>query len=1090
MRDEALRDRGGYRAVDTDDPDESELLYRVTTDDEADRMPPVDSGRSLTEAESDVLARWIAGGAHYAEHWAFVKPERPAPPDVARAGWPRSELDRFVLARLEAEGLEPSPEADRWTLARRASLDLTGLPPTPEEARAFAEDERPDAYERYLDRLLASPAYGERWARVWLDLARYADSKGLGSDPLRTIWRYRDWVIDAYNENLSYVEFTRDQMAGDLLDDPTLEQRVATAFHRNTMTNTEGGTDDEEFRVAAVKDRVNTTGQVWMGLTVGCAQCHSHKFDPITQREYYELFAFFDQTEDRDLPDDRPLLRVPSLEGRPEYERLSAEIAGLEGELVDPDRDVAAALARWEETLAADARAWRTLRPTEVLTAEGTGSRIEADGSVLHHGASPQTETTTLVAESDVEGIAALRLEVLPHAEIPGGGPGRGPAGNFVLNDLRLEVERARAAPVRGRYLRITNTGNELLSLAEVEVFDDGVNVAPDGEARQSTTAYEGPAHLAIDGNTDGQYHASRSVTHTDHQDDPWWELDLGRDRELDRIVIWNRTDGRLEERLSSFEVELLDAAHEAVWRTAVEETPDPSLALEPATHRALVPLEHASADFAEEGWGPERAIDRSKGRGSGWAIAPRGGEAHAAVFRTRWPVGAPGGARLRLTLAQVNGGGLVLGRFRVSVTDRPDALEPPAEVAAVLAKPPAERAPDELERLRAYFATQDPELAAIRERIAALEIERKAIASVTVPVMSELAPDSRRTTRVLQKGNFLRPGDAVEARVPAELHAWPGGAPRNRLGLAAWLTDDDNPLTARVAVNRLWARLFGRGLVESEEDFGTQGTPPSHAELLDWLAVEFVEGGWDQKAFLKELCTSATYRQSSRATPDRLERDPKNRLFSRGARFRLEAEMVRDQALAVSGLLSRKMYGPSVFPPQPEGLWQAAFNGADRKWNTSRGEDRYRRGLYTFLRRTSPYPSMTTFDAPTRETCTSRRFRTNTPLQAFVTLNDPAYVEAAQALARRIVREGGETAEERARFGLELALVRPADEPGRSPSSSSSRAPSSRATRRTRPRRRGSRPSRSGRCQRARTPRSSRRGPWSRTSCSTWTRS
>ncbi len=629
-------------------------------------MPPMQTGNSLTTAQIATLKRWIARGATYAEHWAFVKPTRRPLPEVRHRAWPRRELDFFVLARLEKEGLSPTTEADRYTLLRRVSLDLRGLPPTPREVEAFVRDTSADAYEKAVDRFLQDAAYGERWARMWLDLARYADSAGYGSDPLRpNIWPYRDWVIDAFNRNLPFDQLTREQLAGDLLPQPALDQRIATAFHRNTMTNTEGGTDDEEFRVAAVKDRVDTTLQVWMGLTMGCAKCHSHKYDPITQKEYYRFFAFFNQTADNDQPDERPTLAVPTVQQR------------------QRNRDI----------------------------------------------------------------------------------------------DQRIAERKKR--------------------LAE-------------------------PARVAV-----------------------------------------------------------------------------------------------------------------------------------AAVRRTAIPV----------------------------------------------------------------------ESLSLLGEIAKLEKSRPAI--LAVPVMEELPAHRQRQTHLMVKGNFLNPGEKVEPGVPAAFHPWPKDAPLNRLGMAKWLLDPDNPLTARVAVNRYWAQLFGTGLVETEEDFGTQGEMPSHPELLDWLATEYVRLGWDTKAFLKLLVTSATYRQSSRVMPEVLAKDPRNRLLSRGPRFRLEAEMVRDQALALSGLLSRKMHGPSVYPPQPPGLWQAAFNG-QRTWAMSSGVDRYRRGLYTFWRRTVPYPSMAAFDATSRETCTVRRIRTNTPLQAFVTLNDPVYVEAAQAW-----RDGSSRKAERpprtAPLRAEVVLVPPA---------------------------------------------------------------
>jgi mono/diheme cytochrome c family protein len=668
-REEALKERKVGAAIVPNKPGDSLLVERITAEDESERMPPKETGNTLTPEQITTLKRWIEQGAPYAEHWAFVKSQRPELPLVRDERWDRNPIDRFILARLEKEGLKPSPEADRFILLRRASLDLRGLPPTLEEIEQFAKDQSPGAYEKMVDRFLKDPAYGERWARLWLDLARYADSAGYGSDPLRpNMWRYRDWVIEAFNRNIPYDGFTMEQIAGDLLPNPTLEQRMATAFHRNTMTNTEGGTDDEEFRVAAVKDRVDTTLLVWMGVTMGCAKCHNHKFDPITQKEYYRFFAFFNQTADNDQPDERPVMAAPT----PEISKRVGEIDAL---------------------------------------------------------------------------IAAVRQ-------------------------------------------RLTQP----------------------------------------------------------------------------------------------------DARTVASW--VAERTP----------------------------------------------------------FSSRWVA--------------------TLGEITKLQKSRPEVP--------------------------------------------------------TLPVMQELPPKQHRKTHLLIKSNFLDPGEEVQPGTPAGLFPLPKDAPLDRLGVAQWLVHPDNPLTARVAVNRYWAQLFGKGIVETEEDFGTQGELPTHSELLDWLATEYVRLGWDTKAMLRLIVTSATYRQSSKVTSEALKKDPKNRLLGRAPRYRLEAEMVRDQALAVSGLLSQKVGGPSVYPPQPPGLWQAAFNG-QRTWPTSSGEDKHRRGLYTFWRRTIPYPSMTTFDAPSRETCSIKRIRTNTPLQAFVTLNDPVYVEAAQALARRIVKEGGATPEERARFGLKVCLCRPA---------------------------------------------------------------
>jgi hypothetical protein len=711
LRESAIQPlKSGDAAIVPGDPDSSALYLRVTEDDETLRMPPKKTGERLSTSDVDVLRRWIEQGAAYTRHWSLVAPRLLPLPRVRRRAWPRNGIDFWVLARIEAQGLEPSPKADRHVLLRRLSLDLRGLPPTPEEVDRFIQDSAPDAYEKAVDCFLADPAQGERWARMWLDLARYADSAGYGSDPLRpNMWRYRDWVIDAFKNNVPYDQFTIAQIAGDLLPGATLSDRMATAFHRNTMTNTEGGTDDEEFRVAAIKDRVDTTAQVWMGLTMGCAKCHSHKYDPISNEEYYRFYAFFNQTADSDRPDESPVIPAPTPEESERTREIDTRITTLRKTLETRAPGLREAQARWEASLA--------------------------------------------------------------------------------------------------------------------------------------------PANTA----------ARKGI---------------------------------------------------------------------------------------------------------------------------------------------------------------------PKEILSVLDTSAMKRTKEQSEAVARYFRTVAPELKPLRDQIAALEKSKPA--TPTLPVMVELSEKERRITHLLHKGNFLDPGVPVTPSVPQALHAYPLGAPANRLGLGRWLVDTQNPLTARVAVNRYWAQIFSKGLVETEEDFGTQGEPPSHPELLDWLAVWFRESGWNTKALVRLIVTSATYRQTSKATPELLRQDPPNRLLARAPRMRLEAETVRDQALALSGLLCRKVGGPSVFPVQPPGLWQAAFNG-ERTWSTSQGRDRYRRGLYTFWRRTVPYPSLATFDAPSRETCTIRRPRTNTPLQSFVTLNDPVYVETAQALARRIVREGGAGTAARARYGLELCLCRPA---------------------------------------------------------------
>jgi hypothetical protein len=678
LRDVAIKPgKSGNIAIVPGAPEKSELVARITAKDPDDRMPPLKTGKTLNKTQIELLRRWIAQGAPYAIHWAYVKPVRPPLPAVRHKRWPRNPIDRFILARLEREGLAPSAPADKPTLVRRVSLDLTGLPPTTAEVDEFLQDKSPDAYEHLVDRLLSKPAFGEHWARMWLDLARYADSAGYADDPPRTIWAFRDYVIKAFNENKPFDRFTIEQIAGDLLDDADEETETATAFHRNTMTNNEGGTSDEEFRNAAVVDRVNTTMSVWMGTTMACAQCHTHKYDPFTQTEYFRFFALFNNTEDADRTDEAPVLDFSSLTEKKQREQLQAEIAEIEARL-------------------------------------------------------------------------AATNKPLPFP------------------------------------------------------------------------------------------------TKTDLQTSP-----------------------------------------------------------------------------------------------------------------------------------------------------------PPPEFAS----------------------TQTTADKSDRDQLKKLKKELEAMKVNTVPIMRELAVDKRRKTFVEFRGNYLALGDEVTPAVPVVFQPLAPGAPLNRLTLARWLVDENNPLTARVIANRFWEQIFGTGIVRTCEDFGTQGDAPTHPELLDWLATELVAQHWDVKAFLRLLVSSATYCQASAVTPKLLAKDPDNILLARGPRFRAPAEVIRDQALAVSGLLSSKMYGPPVRPPQASLGLSAAFGGS-LDWKTSTGEDRYRRAIYTEWRRTNPYASMATFDAPSREVCALRRPRSNTPLQALVTLNDPVYVEAAQALGERMAKAPGSDGE-RLTYGFRLCLAR-----------------------------------------------------------------
>jgi hypothetical protein len=911
VRDVAIGEaRSGLHAIVPGKPGESELVRRISSDEEGEVMPPPATKNPLSDAQKLMLRRWIAEGAEYKPHWAFVPPRQAPLPKVRQADWPRNAIDHFVLARLEAAGLRPSPQADRYTLVRRVSLDLIGLPPTPEEADAFVHDPAPDAYEKLVEQLLASPHYGERWARRWLDLARYADTNGYEKDRGRSIWPYRDWVINAFNADMPFDQFTIEQIAGDLLPGATLEQRIATGFHRNTMLNEEGGIDPLEFRFHAMTDRVGTTGTVWLGLTLGCAQCHTHKFDPISHREYYQVLAFLNNADEPEMDVPRPDLAARRAE-------LEAKIAAVEADLpnrfpADPKPGDARPIEvrrrehleqkfnAWLQQEAARAVHWTVLRPVE---AKSNVPRLTVldDNSVMASGDMSKRDIYDLKFRTDLRGVTALRLEVLPDASLPKHGPGRvyyeGAFGDFFLSEITLTAG--------GKPFRFSRASQS---------FANG-----------------GGAAAAIDGK-------------------------------------------------------------------------------------------------------PE----------TGWSIAGGQGKAHAAVFNLAEPLADAKDLAVSLLFERYYAAGL--GRFRISVTTDPSAesgvrnaesktphsalrtphlIEArglPADLEDLLLIPAERRTPAQRDQLLRHYLSVAPELAG--ERAAIQKLRDQMPVYPTTLVLSERPPDNPRPTYVHRRGEFLQPAERVEPGVLSVLPPLPKDAPRNRLTFARWLVDPGNPLVGRVTMNRQWAALFGRGLVRTTEDFGYQGEPPTHPELLDWLAVELVRRGWSIKQMHRLIVTSATYQQSSRVMPELLEKDPHNQLLARGPRFRIEAELVRDAALRISGLLSPKLGGPSVFPPQPAGVSSEGTYGP-LAWKVSEGPDRYRRGLYTFSKRTAPYAMATTFDAPSGEACLARREVSNTPLQALTLLNDPVFVEAAQALGRMTATKKA-SIEERAAHLFRCCLTRP----------------------------------------------------------------
>jgi hypothetical protein len=1017
-------------------PDESELVARITSDDIDERMPPEDFGKTLSPAEIDIVRKWVEQGGKYARHWSYVKPTRPeSPPATApHESWPINAIDHFTLHRMVQNDLKPSTNANRYTLIRRIYLDLIGLPPTIEEVDAFVNDPDPKAYEQLVDKLLRQPSFGEHWARKWLDLARYADSAGYADDPPRTIWAYRDWVIRSLNENVPFDQFTIEQLAADLLPEPDERQLIATAFHRNTLTNNEGGTQNEEFRNVAVVDRVNTTMTVWMGTTMACAQCHNHKFDPISQEEYFRFFAVWNSTQDADLRDESPRIQIFTDKQKLQKTDLTARVAELQNIIAQDTPELIAAQDDWENVLRQPAK-WTPRTPRTVNRKGELSTKILKDGFVLVEvAAEKDTYTIDLPVGDDASkdqatAIAALRLETLPHESLPAKGTGLG-GGNFVITGLKAQIVPDGDSPPSARFIRITNNGvKQILSLAEVQIFSGGDNVARTGVATQHSTAFAGPPELAIDGNTDGTYEKT-SVTHTDTVDNPWWEVDLAVAVSIDRIAIWNRTDNNLHTRLKNFTITLLDTERQPVWEQVIAAAPNPSAEYSPTNIRDIL-FRTAFADYHQDNFDPTDVLSGKTAANDGWAIGGETNVPHQLILVPDKPLTLSEAATLRVHIEQnsVHKNHL-LGHFRLSTTQDRVAIDRsrlPADLLAVVDMPAMKRTPEQSSKLSAHYRENVAE--ALRSERRELVKSQKTLAEMkpatSVPILRELAV--ARETRLQFRGNYLDKGDVVEVGLPAAFHAAPDDAALNRLTLAKWLMNDNNPLTARVITNRYWETLFGRGIVLTSEEFGSQGELPTHPQLLDWLATELVGNGWDTKSLIRTIVTSATYRQSAQVNQASLDADFGNVWLSRGPRVRLSAEMVRDQALFASGLLSDKMFGPPVKPPQPSFGLTAAF-GSSTDWKTSEGQDRYRRGIYTTWRRSNPYPSMVAFDAPNREVCTVRRSRTNTPLQSLVTLNDPVYVEAAQSLARRALQHEG-TLSEQIAHAFRCCVARPPTE-------------------------------------------------------------
>jgi hypothetical protein len=908
FREEALGvGKSGLRTIVPGKPDESELIARLTSKDPDARMPY--HAPPLSPQQIALLRQWIKEGAKWEDHWAFVAPKPQSLPSLKRAEWVRQPLDRFILARLEKENLAPSPEADKSALLRRVSFDLTGLPPTPEEQAVYLADSSPNAYEKQVDRLLASPRYGERWAAMWLDLARYADSKGYEADRDRPgMWPYRDWVIDAFNRNLPYNQFVIKQLAGDLLPNSTFEDQIATSFHRQTPDNDEGGTDDEEFRLVAAMDRSATTWSVLNGVTINCVQCHSHPYDPIRHAEYYKSLAFFNTSRDADLPEDTPVLYVPKDKDQyPEAAKLQQEIAALTHSVVDQGREL-------EER-----SQWTPLPITAASASEAPALRWEADQLERELARLPDEK---LSAKKKADKRKYLVKAIAETRKLAASKAGEKPVA-FQLHDG--EMRAAAHTPGQSVYELTATVDAPVMTALRIEVMPANPDTA---------------RHTPEDG------------------------------------FIVDQIDGWI---------------------------------VQPNGRRDKIPFRYFISDSDEN---LEAAVDRAaKSRLKSQPEPETGGfAANPNLFYKRWTVAVPAkplrlspGSRLKVHLTQTE-----------NVSDKP-ALVRRARITASADSSWSALTPD------SNFGTSLGQLTDLTRQL-------RKIRSVGTPVMVEQAEYEKRETREFERGNFLtKIGPALTPDVPGLFPKLPAGAPRNRLTLAKWFFLPDQPLTARTAVNRYWEQLFGTGIVETLENFGSVGEEPSHPELLDWLALHFQNDlHWDMKALLRELVTSATYRQSAEASPALTERDPRNRLLARGPQQRLTAEMVRDQALMASGLLSDAlgdtMGGPPVMPPQPEGVWNSVYN--DSKWVDATGPNRYRRAIYTYIKRTSGYPSFLTFDASEHDVSLARRIPTNTPLQALVTLNDPVYQEASEALAMRMMKET-DGLDERVECGARLVLSR-----------------------------------------------------------------
>jgi hypothetical protein len=936
---------GGGFAVVRGDPSRSVMLQRISSDNQGFRMPPAYMGYAkLPDKQIDLIRRWIEQGAKWQLHWSFIPPESAPRPQVMHTAWPRNPIDYYVLAHLQHGGLAPSPEADRATLIRRVTLDLTGLPPTPAEVDAFLSDHSPGAYEKVVDRLLSSPRYGENMAWQWLDAARYADTNGYQSDGVRNMWRWRDWVIDAYNRNMPFNQFTVQQLAGDMLPHATRDQIIATGFNRNHRTSAEGGIIDEEFRVAYVVDRVDTTSSVWLGLTVGCARCHDHKFDPILQKEYYQLFSYFNNVPEKGFVynwgNEEPYIQAPTPDQESKLRDLDAKLAAQQASYESLQPELAKSQRTWE----------RWVKSSQVPDWN------VSDGLILHFPLDGDLRETTGVYDrrNSFNRQPLLKESAAkpddPSEPVVTGGTGANLP--FVAGKL------GKAASFDGHdYVN----GGKVLNFNYLDPVTFAAWIYP--------TAANGAILSSVEDVHEGAGYGlylrdSKLAFHfTVRWTDLGWRLETAQPLTLNR---WHHVafayDGKRKTSGARFYVDGVPQETKALFDAMVWPLGDPQ------------PFRIGAGE------GPE---DRF----------------HGAIEDVRI-------------------------YNRALSTEEASVLPVAESVPEIASIPPSKRTPAQENKLAYCFLDQYAPAAVRESRLQLAEAQRSRDQyDASIPTVMVMKEGPQRDAFILKRGAYDAPGDRVSPALPHLLPPMPATFPNNRLGLAEWLVDRSNPLTARVTVNRFWQMLFGTGLVKTVDDFGSQGEWPAYQDVLDDLATNFMDGGWDVKALLKTMVTSATYRQSSKVTPELLEKDPENRLLARGPRFRLAPQAIRDQALAISGLLVEKVGGPPVKPYQPPGLWEEVSFGESYKPDT--GDGLYRRSLYTFWKRTVAPPTMVTFDAASRETCIVRANRTNTPLQALNLMNDVTYVEASRKLAERIMKDGA-TPEQRIGYAFRLALARP----------------------------------------------------------------